>query len=134
MRALSGAGSILKSPFTATRGAMNFFKDTQQHGLGSAVAQRFGFKTDRDYGKMSLAQKKQTRENLVEGEKYKRSLNGSGNQGGQASVRNVIEGQKNNNNQGGQNNANKSNANNNIGNKMIEKNVLNNQNNNADKK
>ncbi len=134
MRALSAAGSILKSPFTATRGAMNFFKDTQQHGLGSAVAQRFGFKTDRDYGKMSLAQKKQTRENLVEGEKYKRSLNGPGNQGGQSNVKNVIEGQKNNNNQGGQNNANKGNANNNIGNKMIEKNVLNNQNNNADKK
>ena len=134
MRALSGAGKILASPFTATRSAMNFFKDTQQHGLGTAVAQRFGFKTDRDYGKMSLAQKKQTRENLVEGEKYKRSLNGQGNQGGQANVKNVIEGQKNNNNQGGQNNANKGNANNNIGNKMIEKNILNNQNNNADKK
>ena len=132
MRALSaGVGGALL-PFRAYRGYRNFRKDAEQHGLGTAIAQRFGFKTDKDYGKMSRAQKQQTRENLVEGEKYKRSLNNPNNNDGGKSVKDVIAGNNGGDNKPApQNNSNnKGNANNNIGNKMIEKNVLNNSINN----
>ena len=132
MRGIVGrAGSALLAPFRATRSAVNFARDTNQYGFGSAVGQRLGFNTDRSYGKMSAVQKAQTRDNLVESEKYKRQLNNPGGNNGNNTVKNMIEGGAGNNNGGanlpaGQNNQNKqSNANNNIGNKMIEMNVLN---------
>ena len=131
---------MVLAPFKATRGAINFVKDSKQYGIGSTIGQRFGVNTDRSYGKMSATQKAQNRENLIEGEKLKRSLTGAGNQGGGDSVKNAIQGPNNNgggNNAGGgggSNNAGgKGNANNNIGNKMIEMNVLNKNNNNNDK-
>ena len=129
-------GGAITAPFRATRSAVNFVRDSKQFGFGSAVGQRFGFNTDRSYGKMSNVQKAQTRENLVESEKYKRSLNNPDKQGGGNSVRNAIEGSgggnKNNAGAGGANSnqGQKSNANNNIGNKMVEMNVLNKNNNN----
>ena len=133
--ALSGAVKGITAPFRAGRSMWNFAKDTQQHGLGSAVASRFGFKTDKDYGRMSLAQQKQTRANLVESEKYKRSLSGAdkggsakpvGEAGGKA-VKDVIGGGASGANKAGQ-------GVNNIGNKMIENNVLNKKQDNNDKK
>ena len=129
-------GGAITAPFRATRSAVNFVRDSKQFGFGSAVGQRFGFNTDRSYGKMSNVQKAQTRENLVESEKYKRSLNNPDKQGGGNSVKNAIEGSgggnKNNAGAGGANSnqGQKSNANNNIGNKMVEMNVLNKNNNN----
>ena len=121
----------LFAPFKATRSAANFVRDSRQFGFGSAVGQRLGFNTDRSYGKMSNIQRAQTHQNLVESEKYKRSLgeknnkkvesaiqgpnNGGGGPGGAGAA---IGGGKNIN-QGG-----KGNANNNIGNKMIEMNIL----------
>lgn len=129
-------GGAITAPFRATRSAVNFARDSKQFGFGSAVGQRLGFNTDRSYGKMSNVQKAQTRENLVESEKYKRSLNNPDKQGGGNSIKNAIEGSgggnKNNAGAGGANNnqGQKSNANNNIGNKMVEMNVLNKNNNN----
>ena len=129
-------GGAITAPFRATRSAVNFVRDSKQFGFGSAVGQRLGFNTDRSYGKMSNVQKAQTRENLVESEKYKRSLNNTDKQGGGNSIRNAIEGpggsNKNNAGAGGANSSQsqKSNANNNIGNKMVEMNVLNKNNNN----
>ncbi len=131
-----GAFGAITAPFRATRSAVNFVRDSKQFGFGSAVGQRLGFNTDRSYGKMSNVQKAQTRENLVESEKYKRSLNNPDKQGGGNSIRNAIEGSgggnKNNAGAGGANSnqGQKSNANNNIGNKMVEMNVLNKNNNN----
>lgn len=130
MRGIGGrALSALTSPFRATRSAINFYKDTQQYGTKSAIASRLGFKSARDYGKMSATQKQQTRENLIESEKYKRSLNnpgGAGNENNNNTVKNMIQGSNNNNKQVQQNNSNnRGNANNNIGNKMVEMQVLN---------
>ena len=127
---LGRAGGLMTAPFRATRSAINFAKDSKQFGFGSTIAQRFGIKTARDYGKMSATQKQQTHDNLVESEKYKRSLNNK--DGGKKDVKDVIQGGKNNSagpykqsgNQGGASDK-KSNANQNIGNKMVEMQVLN---------
>ena len=122
----------LFAPFKATRSAANFVRDSRQFGFGSAVGQRLGFNTDRSYGKMSNIQKAQTHQNLVESEKYKRSLGDKNNKkvesaiqgpnngggGGNGGAGAAIGGGKNINPQG------KGNANNNIGNKMIEMNIL----------
>ncbi len=122
----------LFAPFKATRSAANFVRDSRQFGFGSAVGQRLGFNTDRSYGKMSNIQKAQTHQNLVESEKYKRSLGDKNNKkvesaiqgpnngggGGNGGAGAAIGGSKNINPQG------KGNANNNIGNKMIEMNIL----------
>jgi len=132
MRALSGAWSVAKSPFTATRSAANFIRDTSQFGLGYSVGSRLGFNTSRGYGKMSKTQMNQQREQMVARENYRKTgkFDGSGN-----NVKNAIEGKGNANStnmkykpSGNSSNAiigNKSNANNNIGNKMIEMEVLN---------
>ena len=132
-----GAIGAALMPFKATRGAINFVKDSKQFGFGSTLAQRMGINTARNYGKMSAVQKAQTRENLVESEKYKRSLNNPDKNSSKNSIRNAIQGQNNNGGGGGNNggagaggsNINpggKGNANNNnIGNKMVEMNVLN---------
>lgn len=132
MRALSGAWSVAKSPFTATRSAANFIRDTSQFGLGYSVGSRLGFNTSRGYGKMSKTQMNQQREQMVARENYRKTgkFDGSGN-----NVKNAIEGKGNVNStnmkykpSSNSSNAiigNKSNANNNIGNKMIEMEVLN---------
>ncbi|MBQ9448860.1 MAG: hypothetical protein IJU60_03200 [Acholeplasmatales bacterium] len=132
--AIGRFGSAALAPFRATRSAANFVRDSRQFGTLSAIGQRLGFNTDRSYGKMSAVQKSQTHQNLVESEKYKRSLS---NKGEANKVENAIHGPNNggggnggagaagsNINPGG-----KGNANNNIGNKMIENNILNNKNN-----
>jgi hypothetical protein len=134
MRALSGAWSVAKSPFTATRSAANFVRDSRQFGLGYAVGSRLGFNTDRSYGQMSKTQKNQQRDQMIERENYRKTgkFGGSSN-----NVKNAITGEKksnannqaNNNRPGaGASNAIKggSNANNKIGNKMVEMQVLNN--------
>ena len=136
--AFSRMGGAFLAPFKATRSAVNFVKDSKQYGFGSTVGQRFGFNTARSYGRMSATQKAQNRENLIESEKYKRSLTGPGSNGGGDNVKNAIQGPNkngggNNAGAGGGSNINaggKGNANNNIGNKMIEMNVLNKNNNN----
>ena len=130
---LGRVGGAALLPFKATRSAANFVRDSKQFGFGSAVGQRLGFNTDRSYGKMSNLQKAQTHQNLVESEKYKRSLLGDNNNkkvenaiqgpnmvggGGNGGAAGAIGGGKNINPQG------KGNANNNIGNKMIEMNIL----------
>ena len=133
--AIGRFGSAALMPFRATRSAANFVRDSKQFGTLSAIGQRLGFNTDRSYGKMSAVQKSQTHQNLVDSEKYKRSL---GNNGADKKVENAIQGPKGGGgNQGGSgaaggsniNPGGKGNANNNIGNKMIENNILkNNQN------
>ena len=126
---LGRAGGLVTAPFRATRSAINFVKDSKQYGFGSTIGNRMGIKTAREYGKMSATQKRQTRENLVESEKYKRSLN---NNGEKKTVKDVIQGDKNNGGGGGKPGGNsggasnkQSNANNNIGNKMVEMKILN---------
>ncbi len=134
--AIGRFGSAALMPFRATRSAANFVRDSKQFGTLSAIGQRLGFNTDRSYGKMSAVQKSQTHQNLVDSEKYKRSL---GNNGADKKVENAIQGPigGGGGNQGGAgaaggsniNPGGKGNANNNIGNKMIENNILkNNQN------
>ena len=129
---LGRVGGAALLPFKATRSAANFVRDSKQFGFGSAVGQRLGFNTDRSYGKMSNLQKAQTHQNLVESEKYKRSLGDNNNKkvenaiqgpnnvggGGNGGAAGAIGGGKNINPGG------KGNANNNIGNKMIEMNIL----------
>jgi hypothetical protein len=129
---LGRVGGAALLPFKATRSAANFVRDSKQFGFGSAVGQRLGFNTDRSYGKMSSLQKAQTHQNLVESEKYKRSLGDNNNKkvenaiqgpsnvgsGGNGGAAGAIGGAKNINPGG------KGNANNNIGNKMIEMNIL----------
>ena len=132
-----GAIGAALMPFKATRGAINFVKDSKQFGFGSTLAQRMGINTARNYGKMSAVQKAQTRENLVESEKYKRSLNNPDKNGSRNNIKGAIQGPINNGGGGGNNSGagaggsninpgGKGNANNNnIGNKMVEMNVLN---------
>lgn len=129
---LGRVGGAALLPFKATRSAANFVRDTKQFGMGSAIGQRLGFNTDRSYGKMSKIQREQTHQNLVESEKYKRSLGDKNNKkvesaiqgpnngggGGNGGAAGAIGGGKNINPGG------KGNANNNIGNKMIEMNIL----------
>ena len=117
------------APFSAARSAINFVKDSKQYGFGSSIANRMGIKTARDYGRMSATQKRQTHENLVESEKYKRSLNNK--DGEKKSVKDIIQGDKKSGGGGGKPGSNsggasnkQSNANNNIGNKMIEMQIL----------
>ena len=107
--AMRSIGGALTSPFRATRSAINFASDARQYGLGGTVANRFGFKSGRDYGQKSELQKSEA---------------GGGNQnpnanGGQPSnsnaVSNAISGGSqgnnnvNNNNGGSNNNNNQSN-------------------------
>ena len=129
-RGFLGKGvGLVTAPFRATRSAINFVKDSKQYGFGSTIGNRLGIKTAREYGRMSATQKRQTRENLVESEKYKRSLNN--NNGEKKSVQDIIQGDKNSGGGGGMPGGNsggasnkQSNANNNIGNKMVEMKIL----------
>lgn len=97
--AMRSIGGALTSPFRATRSAINFASDAKQYGLAGTVANRFGFKTGRDYGQKSATQK-------AEG--------GAGNQnpdanGGQPAnnnaVSNAISGEGQGNNNGNNNNS-----------------------------
>ena len=45
----SGVGAALM-PFKATRGAVNFVRDSANNGLGTTIGRRLGFNTSRDYG------------------------------------------------------------------------------------
>ena len=129
MRALSGAGKVLTSPFRATRSAANFIRDSRQYGTASAIGQRLGFRTDKDYGQMSKTQLNQQREGVKERENYRKtgsfdnkdngskvrnSISGPNNGAGKANNNNIVK----NNNQGNANN-------NKIGNKMVEMQILN---------
>ncbi len=126
---LGRAGGLVTAPFRATRSAINFVKDSKQYGFGATIGNRMGIKTARDYGRMSATQKRQTHENLVESEKYKRSLNNK--DGEKKSVKDIIQGDKKSGDGGGKPGGNsggasnkQSNANNNIGNKMVEMQIL----------
>ena len=92
------AGKALLSPFKAVRGITNFANDSRQYGFGSTLANRLGFKTNRDYGGMSKVQKdqmrdrRQTKENLRRegnlelanniGDRVANAINGGGNNNG----------------------------------------------------
>lgn len=55
--AMRSIGGAIASPFRATRSAINFASDARQYGLAGTVANRFGFKSGRDYGQKSELQK-----------------------------------------------------------------------------
>ena len=132
--AMRSIGGALTSPFTATRSAINFASDAKQYGLGGTVANRFGFKSGRDYGQKSELQKAEA---------------SAGNQnpfanGGQPANSNAVsnaisgEGQGNNN---GNNNNGGSNSNNNQfqqqekkQNPLVNNAILNGSNSNQEKK
>jgi len=69
------AGAMALSPFRAARGAANFVSDARQHGLGGTIGNRLGFKTGRDYGKMSAAQKAQATDMMQQKEKMRAANN-----------------------------------------------------------
>ena len=76
MKGVAGlAGGIIKSPFRAARSAANFVSDAKQHGTGNTIASRFGFKTGKDYGKMSQAQRAQADDMLARKEKMRSASN-----------------------------------------------------------
>ena len=122
--ALGVAGKVAKSPFKAARSAINFVRDSRQHGTASAIGQRMGIRTDKDYGKMSKTQLNQQREGVKERENYRKSgsFEGSNNK-----VKNSISGPEVKNNSSSSSNKNSSgNANNKkLGNQMVEMNILN---------
>lgn len=92
MRGIAGgAARSLFSPFRATRSAANFVRDSKQFGVRSAIGQRLGFRTDRDYGKMSSAQLSQSRDLMREREKLRRQSNASFF-GGNSSMQKALEG------------------------------------------
>jgi len=58
-------GRALGAPFSATRGAYNFVRDSANNGVGTTLASRLGFKTGADYQR----------------ERHQRGLSGAGNGG-----------------------------------------------------
>lgn len=92
-RAASGIGTLAKSPFKATRAAANFVKDSKQFGKGTAIGQRLGFRTGRDYGKMSNVQLGQSRQLMREKESMRRQSNASFF-GSNSSIKNALSGEK----------------------------------------
>jgi hypothetical protein len=58
-------GRALGSPFSATRGAYNFVRDSANNGVGTTLASRLGLKTSADYQR----------------ERHQRGLSGAGNSG-----------------------------------------------------
>ena len=58
-------GRALGAPFSATRGAYNFVRDSANNGVGTTLASRLGFKTGADYQR----------------ERHQRGLSGAGNSG-----------------------------------------------------
>ena len=91
--AMRSIGGALTSPFRATRSAINFASDAKQYGLAGTVANRFGFKTGRDYGQKSATQKAEA------GEGNQNSKANGGQPANNNAVTNAIagEGQGNNN-------------------------------------
>ncbi len=122
--ALGFAGKALKSPFTATRSIANFASDSSQYGLGTAIGQRLGFRTKRDYGAMSRTQlgqhmKQQNRQLTAQNNARKESNNEMANIIGDK-VSQAIAGIGGNNNNNNANNGNKATPNNNNkGNAMV---------------
>ena len=122
-RVLGVAGKVAKSPFRATRGAINFVRDSRQHSIASAIGQRMGIRTDKDYGKMSKTQLNQQREGVKERENYRKSgsFDASNNK-----VKNSISGPEVKNNNSSSNKNSSGNVNNKkLGNQMVEMNILN---------
>ena len=124
MRALSGARSAITSPFRATRSAANFVRDARQFGTLSAVGQRMGLRTNRDYGQMSKLQDKQQQKQVVQRENYRKTGSFDGRND---NVKKSITGErKASNNNSNLNSRNSVNANNKkVGNKMVEMQILN---------
>lgn len=91
--AMRSIGGALTSPFRATRSAINFASDAKQYGLAGTVANRFGFKSGRDYGQKSATQKAEA------GEGNQNSKADGGQPTNNDAVTNAIagEGQGNNN-------------------------------------
>ena len=69
------AGGMALAPFRAARSAANFVSDSKQHGLTGTIANRLGFKTGRDYGKMSKAQRSQAQDMMQQKEKIRAANN-----------------------------------------------------------
>ena len=81
------------SPFRATRSAVNFVRDSKQFGTGTAIGQHLGFRTGRDYGKMSGVQLSQSRQLMREKEQMRRQSNASFF-GSKSSIQNALSGKK----------------------------------------
>ncbi len=132
MRAFSTAKSVATSPFRGIRNTANFVRDARQYGFGTALGQRLGLRTSKDYGKYSQMQQKQQRDQTIERENYRKTGNfdQNGKKSG-SSVKDKIEGKSNFNPSGGAGSniagagSKANNANNNIGNKMVEMSILN---------
>ena len=92
-RAASGLKSLATSPFRATRSAVNFVRDSKQFGTGTAIGQHLGFRTGRDYGKMSGVQLSQSRQLMREKEQMRRQSNASFF-GSKSSIQNALSGKK----------------------------------------
>ena len=106
--AMRSIGSAITSPFRATRSAINFAQDAKQYGVGGTIANRFGFKSGRDYGQKSELQKAEA----AGGGNQNPDANG-GNTSNSNAVANVISGgnqgnNNGNNNSGGQGGSNQS--------------------------
>ena len=131
-------GRALGAPFSATRGAYNFVRDSANNGVGTTLASRLGLKTSADYQR----------------ERHQRGLSGAGNSGkpggngsannktgagagGNNNAKNAISGpanggkgnngSKSNSSFGGGSSSNKNSnsAKNNSGNNMVEMAILN---------
>ena len=90
----SAAGKIVSTPFKSIRAASNFIRDSREFGKGTAIGQRLGFRTGRDYGKMSNVQLGQSRQLMREKEHMRRQSNASFF-GAKSSVQNALSGDKN---------------------------------------
>lgn len=142
MRGVLGrAAGVALSPFKATRSAANFIRDSKQYGTMTTIGQRLGFRTEKDYGKQSAFQKAQQRQQFAENENYRRT---GKFENPSDKIKNSISGENggkkdsssNNkyNGGGGGGGKGKGNANNNMGNKMVEMQILNNKDNKDNKK
>ncbi len=100
MRGFFGSAARgLTAPFRATRSAVNFVRDAKQFGKGTAIGQRLGFRTGRDYGKMSNVQLAQSRQLMREKEQMRRQSNASFF-GSKSSIQNALNGKKDGGNGG----------------------------------
>lgn len=93
-RTASGIKSVVTSPYRAARSISNFARDAKQFGLGTAIGQRLGFRTARDYGQMSNVQLAQSRQLMREKEEMRRQSNASFF-GAKSSVQNALNGKRN---------------------------------------
>ena len=96
-RALGTVGGVIKAPFSATRGAVNFVRDVANRGLGTTIGKNLGFRTARDY-QMERGQLNLGRRTEGIGAGNNNASQGARNMGGGANnVKNVIGGAVNNN-------------------------------------